>query len=127
VECHWTDTAFASVRVKRKEARVVYQMSYSDIEMKVLQWSEARKIIPNSTPIAQWKKAMEEMDELRDGIAWEKLDETKDAVGDVMVCLINICALLDINLVDCLKLAYEEIKDRKGYMNEEGIFVKETK
>ena len=102
-------------------------MSYSDIEMKVLQWSEARKIISNSTPIAQWKKAMEEMDELRDGIAWEKLDETKDAVGDVVVCLINICALLDINLVDCLKLAYDEIKDRKGYMNEEGIFVKEAK
>ena len=102
-------------------------MSYSDLEMKVIQWSEARKIIPNSTPIAQWKKAMEEMDELRDGLAWNKLDEAKDAVGDVMVCLINICALLDINLVDCLALAYEEIKDRKGYMNEEGIFVKETK
>ena len=102
-------------------------MSYSDLEMKVIQWSEARKIIPNSTPIAQWKKAMEEMDELRDAIAWNKPAETKDAVGDVMVCLINICALLDINLVDCLALAYEEIKDRKGYMNEEGIFVKETK
>jgi uncharacterized protein YabN with tetrapyrrole methylase and pyrophosphatase domain len=127
VEQDWRNPAFTPVRVKRKEAGVVYKMSYSDIEMKVLQWSEARKIIPNSTPIAQWKKAMEEMDELRDGIAWEKLDETKDAVGDVMVCLINICALLDINLVDCLKLAYEEIKDRKGYMNEEGIFVKETK
>jgi len=102
-------------------------MSYSDIEMKVIQWSEARKIIPNSTPVAQWKKAMEEMEELRDALYFEKLDDSKDAVGDVMVCLINICALLDINLVDCLKLAYEEIKDRKGYMNEEGIFVKETK
>lgn len=102
-------------------------MSYSELELKVLRWSEARKIIPNSTPLAQWTKAMEEMDELRRGIAWNNLDETKDAVGDVMVCLINICALLDINLVDCLALAYEEIKDRKGYMNDEGIFVKESK
>ena len=102
-------------------------MSYSELELKVLRWSEARKIIPNSTPVAQWKKAMEEMEELRDALYFEKLDESKDAVGDVMVCLINICALLDINLVDCLGLAYEEIKDRKGYMNEEGIFVKETK
>ena len=42
------------------------------------------------------------------------------------VCLINVCALLDVNFVDCLAKAYEEIKDRKGYMNEEGIFVKET-
>ena len=102
-------------------------MSYSDIEMKVIQWSEARKIIPNSTPVAQWKKCMEEMEELRDAIYFEKLDDAKDGVGDVVVCLINICALLDINLVDCLKLAYEEIKDRKGYMNEDGIFVKEAK
>ena len=102
-------------------------MSYSNIEMKVIQWSEKRRISPNSTPVAQWKKAMEEMEELRDALYFEKLDDSKDAVGDVMVCLINICALLDINLVDCLKLAYEEIKDRSGYMNEEGIFVKETK
>ena len=102
-------------------------MSYSELELKVLRWSEARKIIPNSTPVAQWKKAMEEMEELRDALYFEKLDDSKDAVGDVMVCLINICALLDINLVDCLGLAYEEIKDRKGYMNEEGIFVKEAK
>ena len=41
-------------------------MSYAEVEMKVIQWSEARKIIPNSTPIAQWKKAAEELDELRD-------------------------------------------------------------
>ena len=102
-------------------------MSYSELELKVLRWSEERKIIHNSTPVAQWKKAMEEMEELRDALYFEKLDDSKDAVGDVMVCLINICALLDINLVDCLGLAYEEIKDRKGYMNEEGIFVKETK
>lgn len=102
-------------------------MSYSDLEMKVIQWSEARKIIPRSTPIAQWTKAMEEMDELRRGIAWNNLDETKDAVGDVVVCLINVCALLDISLVDCLGLAYNEIKDRKGYLGEDGIFVKEPK
>ena len=100
-------------------------MSYSELELKVLRWSEARKIIPNSTPVAQWKKAMEEMEELRDALYFEKLDDSKDAVGDVMVCLINICALLDINLVDCLGLAYEEIKDRSGTMGDDGIFYKD--
>lgn len=102
-------------------------MSYSDIEMKVLQWSEARKIIPNSTPFAQWKKAMEEMEELRDAMRNDSMPNIIDGMGDTVVCLINICALYDIDLVTCLKSAYEEIKDRKGYMNEEGIFVKETK
>lgn len=101
-------------------------MSYAEIEMKVIQWSEARKIIPNSTPIAQWKKAAEELDELRDALVKNDLEEAKDAVGDTVVCLINICALLDVNLTDCLSQAYNEIKDRKGTMNSEGIFVKEV-
>ena len=101
-------------------------MSFAEVEMKVIQWSEARKIIPNSTPIAQWKKAAEELDELRDALVKEDRAEAIDAVGDTVVCLINICALMDINLVDCLKSAYEEIKDRKGTMNAEGIFVKEV-
>jgi NTP pyrophosphatase (non-canonical NTP hydrolase) len=101
-------------------------MSYSEIEMKVIQWSEARKIIPNSNPIAQWKKGMEEMDELRDALVKNDRAEAIDAVGDTVVCLINICALLDVDLVNCLESAYEEIKDRKGTMNEEGIFVKEV-
>lgn len=102
-------------------------MSYAEAEMLIVQWSEARKIIPNSTPLAQWKKAAEELDELKEAIKANDMAEMKDAVGDTVVCLINICALLDINLVDCLYGAYDEIKDRKGYMNEEGIFVKEAK
>ena len=101
-------------------------MSYAEVEMKVIQWSEARKIIPNSTPIAQWKKAAEELDELRDALVKNDLPLAIDGVGDTVVCLINICALLDISLTECLKVAYEEIKDRKGTMNAEGIFVKEV-
>jgi hypothetical protein len=31
-----------------------------------------------------------------------------------------------LDLTQCLKAAYEQIKDRKGYMNEHGIFVKEV-
>jgi hypothetical protein len=44
----------------------------------------------------------------------------------VLVCLINYCALKDIDMVSCLKLAYETIKDRKGYMTPDGTFVKEV-
>ena len=99
--------------------------SYAELEMKVVQWSEARKIIPNSTPRAQAIKAMEEVDELFDAVKQNNKDEAIDAVGDIVVCLINVCALLDVNLTDCLEAAYNQIKDRRGYMNAEGIFVKE--
>jgi hypothetical protein len=52
--------------------------------------------------------------------------EAIDAIGDTVVCLINVCALMDVNLTDCLEAAYNQIKDRRGYMNAEGIFVKES-
>lgn len=99
--------------------------SYSELEMKVIQWSEARKIIPNSTPLAQWIKACEELNELREAIVNEDRVEAIDAVGDTVVCLINICALLDVNLTDCLAAAYNEIKDRSGTMGADGIFYKD--
>jgi uncharacterized protein YabN with tetrapyrrole methylase and pyrophosphatase domain len=102
-------------------------MSYAEIELQVLRWSEARKIIPNSTPMAQSIKAVEEINELVDALRDNNKSEAIDAVGDTVVCLINVCALLDVNLVDCLEAAYDQIKDRKGYMNAEGIFVKESK
>ena len=101
-------------------------MSYAHTEMKVIQWSEARKIIPNSTPFAQSMKAVEEINELVYALRNNNREEAIDAVGDTVVCLINVCALLDVNLTDCLEAAYQQIKDRKGHMNSEGIFVKET-
>jgi NTP pyrophosphatase (non-canonical NTP hydrolase) len=99
--------------------------TFKDLQDKVITWSSDRKIIPNSTPFAQWKKANEELNELGDALVERDMAGIKDGVGDTLVCLINICALADISLVDCLALAYDEIKDRKGTMNEEGIFVKE--
>ena len=100
-------------------------MSYSDVQMKIIQWSEARKIIPNSTPQAQLLKAVEELGELAAATMRGNRPGMEDAVGDVMVCLVNYCALSDIDLVECMKGAYDEIKDRKGTMSPNGIFIKE--
>ena len=95
-------------------------------EMDVIRWSEARGIIQNSTSEAQLRKAYEEMDELREAITTRNKDGIIDGLGDVLVCLINVAAIEDVNLTHCLESAYQEIKDRKGYMNSEGLFIKET-
>ena len=100
-------------------------MSYRIVETEILRWSEARKIIPNSTPTAQYLKAVSEMGELADAINKRDMPAVKDAVGDTLVCLINMCALLDIDMVDCLNGAWQEIKDRKGTLLPSGVFVKE--
>lgn len=117
--------------------------SYAEVESEIVRWAEARKIIPNSTAKAQAQKTLEECGELLEAatalyvldqaevfrntpVYQEWLAKYKDAVGDVMVTLINGCALADVNLVECMYQAYDEIKDRKGYMNQAGIFVKEV-
>ena len=101
-------------------------MSYAEVEMKVVQWGEARGIVQNATAMSQAIKTLEETTELLAAINKKNFEETKDAVGDIVVTLIMVCAVLDINLVDCLKGAYNEIKDRKGYLTKEGVFVKEV-
>jgi hypothetical protein len=101
-------------------------MSYSYYELKVIRWGEARGIVQNGTPISQAIKTLEETAELLDAINRNNLDDCKDAAGDIVVTLLMVCAILDINLVDCLAGAYEEIKDRKGYLTPQGTFIKET-
>ncbi len=101
-------------------------MSYADVEIEIIRWSEARKIIPNSTPDTQLLKAVSELGELADATIKKDMDGIIDGVGDVMVCLVNYCALQDINLVDCMKVAYDQIKHRRGTLMPNGVFVKES-
>jgi NTP pyrophosphatase (non-canonical NTP hydrolase) len=100
-------------------------MSYANVEMLIIQWSEARKIIPNSNPESQLLKAVSEMGELADATIKHDKEAVIDAVGDVMVCLINYCVLQDINLVNCMEVAYDQIKNRKGTLLPNGVFQKE--
>ena len=100
-------------------------MSYADIEMKVVQWGEARQIVQNSTPYAQAKKTQEELYELFEAIEDGDREAMADAYGDILVTLVMGCATADLDLVTCFQGAYNEIKNRKGFLNKEGIFVKE--
>jgi len=100
-------------------------MSFADLEIKIIQWAEARKIIPNSTPETQLLKAVSELGELADATIKKDKDGIVDGVGDVLVCMVNYCALQDINLVDCMEVAYDTIKNRKGTLLPNGVFVKE--
>jgi NTP pyrophosphatase (non-canonical NTP hydrolase) len=100
-------------------------MSYAKTEIDVIRWGEARGIVQNSTPAAQAIKTQEELDELIDAIRNNDREAIKDAYGDILVTLVMGCACADLDLVECFKCAYEEIKDRKGYLTKEGIFVKQ--
>ena len=100
-------------------------MTFEELEKSVIAWSNARGIIANSNPKTQFVKAVSEMGELADAINKMQIGGISDGIGDVLVCLINVAHMLDMNLTDCLAYAYDEIKDRKGYLNEAGVFIKE--
>jgi NTP pyrophosphatase (non-canonical NTP hydrolase) len=100
-------------------------MSYANTEMKVIVWGTDRGIVQNSTAAAQAIKTQEELDELIDAIRNNDRAAMADAYGDILVTLVMGCACADLDLVECFKGAYEEIKDRKGYLTKEGIFVKQ--
>ena len=98
---------------------------YTDIELAVLQWAEARRIIPNCTKEAALLKLVSEVGEVADEQVKGNVPAMKLEVGDVMVTLIIFCALHDIDLVDCINLAYDKIKDRKGTLLANGVFLKD--
>jgi len=100
-------------------------MSYAEVELQIIRWAEARKIIPNSTPEVQLLKAISEMGELADATIKNDQETIVDSVGDVMVCLINYCALQDLNLIDCMEIAYDQIKNRRGTLLQNGVFQKD--
>jgi phosphoribosyl-ATP pyrophosphohydrolase len=100
--------------------------SFASIEMDVLRWGEARGIVQNGKPMGQAKKTLEEAGELIEGIAEGDLYKTIDALGDVLVTLVMVAATSNLNLTDCFEHAYQQIKDRKGYLRPDGVFVKEA-
>jgi len=99
--------------------------SYRGVETDIIRWAEARRIVPYGKPHAQLLKAFSEMGELADAELKNDAEGRIDAVGDIMVCLVNYCALHDIDIVRCMAHAYEQIKDRKGTTLPDGTFVKE--
>ena len=86
-------------------------------------WAMKRGIIKNSTPLAQFAKLVSEVGELGDNVAKER--DVTDDIGDCLVVLNNLAIMNDTTLEQCLKVAYNDIKDRKGHMNTHGVFIKE--
>ena len=90
----------------------------------IRQWAAARNLIEGSTPDRQLVKLFEEVEELEEAIIKDDREEYIDAIGDCVVVLTIMAAQRGLNIENCIGSAYEQIKDRKGRM-ENGIFIKE--
>lgn len=95
---------------------------------KVNHWAISHGL-DKSNPKTQWMKVTEEVGEIRD-VFLKPNDfadpewSLKDAIGDSIVTLIVLCLQLGYDVEECLTIAYNDIKDRKGVMIDDN-FVKE--
>ena len=91
---------------------------------KVNKWFEDRNLIEGSTDKDQILKLMQELGELSDHAC--KSEDIRDDLGDMLVVMLNIMKRNNYTIEECLQIAYDDIKDRRGKMVD-GIFVKESK
>lgn len=89
----------------------------------VKDWARERGL-DKASPAKQFLKVVEEVGEVAEALAKSQNEKVCDAIGDVVVTLIILSMQLGVNLEECLRVAYDEIKDRQGEMVN-GVFVKE--
>lgn len=91
---------------------------------KIRNWAVDRNL-HIADPNKQALKLGEEFGELFEGLAKGNEELTKDAMGDMYVVMTIMSEQLGFSIEECIDIAYDEIKDRKGRMID-GVFVKES-
>lgn len=136
---HWEKYGFSSADKLDKLAScfkvsISYLLDYDtnntflELIAKVNNWADERNL-KQADPKIQWMRITEEVGEIRDVLLkptkfTEPQEALKDAIGDTLVTIIVLAHQLDLDVTECLSIAYEEIKNRKGKMVN-GTFVKE--
>lgn len=101
---------------------------FADLIDKLNEWADKRSL-RQADPKIQWMRVTEEVGEIRDVLLkptkfTDPQAALKDAIGDTLVTIIVLAHQLDLDVAECLSIAYDEIKNRKGKMVN-GTFVKE--
>lgn len=124
-------------------------MEFKELQKKVLDWADGHDLLHEENSDKQFLKFIEEVFEFRDastlysyeyngldsefgsygeiqsdGYLQTLKEDLMLEMGDIIVTLIILCEQIGIDLEECLELAYEKIKDRKG-KTIDGTFVKE--
>ena len=87
-------------------------------------WANDRGLYDGGDPKTQALKLVEEVGETCRAILKEDAKEMVDGIGDCVVVLTNLAELIGTPIEECIDIAYNEIKDRKGKMNN-GTFKKD--
>ena len=87
-------------------------------------WANQRGLYENGDPKTQALKLVEEVGETCRAILKEDAKGMIDGIGDCVVVLTNLAELIGTPIEECINVAYNEIKDRTGKMDN-GTFKKD--
>ena len=98
-------------------------MNPSQFDM-IRDWADERGLYENGDTKTQALKLVEEVGETCRAILKEDYEEVTDGIGDCIVVLTNLAELHGVSIEECIEHAYNEIKNRKGKM-ENGTYKKD--
>lgn len=101
-------------------------ISLDDYAESVKEWASDKGILSPQNSKKQMLKVMEEVGEVAGALS-KKLptQEVQSEIGDCFVTLIILAHQLGLEPSECLRSAYDKIKNRKGRV-ENGVFIKEN-
>ena len=98
--------------------------TFEELNSLVLEWAKQRNLLHWENSTRQYLKFVEESGEIARGMLKQDEPAIIDGIGDTLVTLIILSNQLGFDPVNCLEMAYNEIKDRKG-VTVGGTFIKE--
>lgn len=108
-------------------------MTFEELQKDVLKWANSHDLLREENADKQFMKFIEEVFEFKtemdnelsytDPYVDEAVKRMELEMGDIFVTLIILCKQLGINPKQCLGMAYNKIKDRKG-KTINGTFIK---
>lgn len=106
--------------------------TFEELRENVEKWAKDKDLLHRENIDKQFMKFVEEMFEFKaemDFVDWklnykEPTFDLMLELGDVMVTLIVLSKQLNVDIVECLQLAYEKISKRRG-KTVNGTFIKE--
>ena len=99
-------------------------MNFDELSENILEWASNKNLIRKENINAQALKMVEEVGETCGAILKNDHPEIQDGIGDILVTVIILSAQLGYDPEECLELAWNVIKDRKG-KTVDGTFIKE--
>ena len=90
----------------------------------IREWADERGLYEDGDTKTQALKLVEEVGETCRAILKEDDNEIVDGIGDCVVVLVNLAELQGVSIEVCIEAAYNEIKNRKGKM-ENGTYKKD--